>query len=186
MSKLVRSSIQASGPPRVLIVQPQRTYLNMLGRRIADAGYRVSTAEGVQSAVAELYRQPVDLILAELRGAAYCGRELVSLVRADSVLRDIPVLMFIGRSDTRAAVDAIRCGADGTVKKPFHFEILIARMERELERKRLIEDLRRDKQTLDARVIERTIAMGELKERLAASEAELRELQRNSVAIASR
>ena len=167
-----------AGPPRVLIVQPQRAYLNLFGKRVAEAGFRVATAQSAQAAVAELYRAPVDLILAELRGPGYCGRELVTMVRGDSILRDIPILMLTGRGDAREAIEVIRDGADATVKKPFHFEILIARIERELERKRLVDDLRRDRETLDARIVERAIQLGELKERLAASEAELRRLQR--------
>ena len=39
--------------PRVLIVQPNRHYLAVLARRIAQAGYRVATADGAQSAFAE-------------------------------------------------------------------------------------------------------------------------------------
>ena len=42
--------------PRVLIVEPKRDYLGVLASRIADAGYRVVTADTPQSALAELYR----------------------------------------------------------------------------------------------------------------------------------
>lgn len=170
------SNEQREARPRVLVVQPKRAYLAVTARRLAESGFRVATAESVQSAAAELYRIPVDLVLAELSGPGFCGRELVTMMRDDVVLRDIPILLFTGRSDHGAAVRALRDGADGVVRKPFHFEVLSARIARELERKRAVEELRADNRALDARVIERVIQMGELKDRLAAAERERRRL----------
>lgn len=163
--------------PRVLIVKPEKSYLGVLARRIAENGYRIAIAETVQAAVAELYRQPVDIILCELRGPSFNGTELLGIIREDAILRDIPFLLFAGRSDRPAAIQALRNGADAIVNKPFHFEVLSARIARELQRKRAIEDLRRSNRTLDARVVERAIAVGELKDRLASSEAERRRLE---------
>lgn len=152
--------------PRILIAQPHAGYLAMLGRRIAEQGFRVALADTVQGAVAELHRGSVDLVLAELQGPGFCGRELVSIIRDDASFRDIPVLLFTGRSDHDAAVRALRAGADGVVKKPFHFEVLCARIGRELERKRAMDALRDDKAVLDARVVERAIEIGELRQKL--------------------
>ena len=162
--------------PRVLIAQPHAGYLGALGRRIAEQGFRVALAETVQVAVAELHRLPVDLVLAELQGPGFCGRELVTIIRDDANFRDLPVLLFTGRSDHDAAVRALRCGADGVVKKPFHFEVLCARIGRELERKRAMDALRGDKAVLDARVVERAIEIGELRE-------QLRDVRRGSHAL---
>lgn len=178
MSQLPPPTRPDKPAPRVLIVKPEPAYLGVLARRIAERGFRVAVADTAQAAVAELYRIPVDIILAELRGPSFIGSELLRIVRADSILRDIPVLLFSGRSDHPAAIRALRDGADGIVRKPFHFDVLCARIGRELQRKRAIEELRRDNQALDARVIKRVIAMGELKERLASSEAERLRLQR--------
>jgi DNA-binding response OmpR family regulator len=162
--------------PRILIAEPNSAYLATLGRRIAEQGYRVALAETVQSAVAELHRLPADLVLAELAGPGFCGRELVTIVRDDPSLRDLPILLFTGRSDHDAAIRALRVGADGVVKKPFHFEVLCARIGRELERKRIMDALREDNRTLDARVVERAIQIGELRERL-------REVRKGSLAL---
>ena len=164
---------------RVLIVEPERRYLEMLARRVADGGYRVAIAQSVQQAVAELYRIPVDLILAEAAGRNFNAGELLGVVRTDAVLRDIPLMVLTGRSDRPAAVRALRDGADATITKPFHFDVLFARIQREIERRRTIEELRRAHQALDARIIERAIAIGELQDRLARSESERLRLELN-------
>ena len=62
------------------------------------------------------------------------------------------------------------------ILKPFHFEILTARIERRLAAARSVAELREDMAALDARVVERAIELGELKDRYYASEAERRRL----------
>jgi len=163
--------------PRVLIVKPEKAYLGVLSRRIGEGGYRIAIADTVQAAVAELYRIPVDVILSELRGPNFNGAELLGIIRGDAVLRDIPFLLFSGRADHPAAIQALRDGADAIVKKPFHFEVLVARIGRELQRKRTIEELQSVNRALDARITERAMAMGELRDRLASSENERVRLQ---------
>jgi len=68
-------------------------------------------------------------------------------------------------------------GADTVIAKPFHFEVLIARIGREIERSRQLAKLRNDVAALDARVVGRAIELGEMRDRWLASEAELRRLQ---------
>jgi DNA-binding response OmpR family regulator len=163
--------------PRVLIVQPNRNYLAVLARRITEGGHRVATAECTQSATAELHRVKVDLILSELRMPRSGGVELVRMVREDPVHRDIPIFLLTGKSDAEGAVQAYRSGADTVIAKPFHFEVLIARIGREIERSRTLAKLHNDNAALDARVVGRAIELGEMRERLLASEAELRRLR---------
>jgi DNA-binding response OmpR family regulator len=162
--------------PRVLIVQPNRSYLSVLARRIVEGGYKVATAESAQSALAELHRVSVQLVLSELRMPKVGGVELVRMIREDPVHREIPVFLITGKSDAEAAVEAYRSGADAVVTKPFHFEVLVARIGREIERARSLENLRTDNAALDARVVGRAIELGEMRERWIASEAERRRL----------
>ena len=63
---------------------------------------------------------------------------------------------------------AYEAGADDVILKPFHFEVLIARIGRRIERARSVQRLQQDNAALDARVVERAIQVGELREQLAA------------------
>ena len=168
---------EAPEAPRVLIVQPNRNYLAVLARRINEGGYRVATAESAQAAVAELHRVPIDLILSELRMQRSGGVELVRMVREDPVHRDIPIFLLTGKSDADGAVQAYRSGADTVIAKPFHFEVLVARIGREIERSRSLAKLQIDNAALDARIAGRAIELGEMRELFLANEAELRRLK---------
>jgi DNA-binding response OmpR family regulator len=162
---------------RVLIVEPDRNYLSVLARRIAQAGYRIASATGAQEALAEMHRAAPDVLIGELTMRGTSGVELVSMVRGDPSHSDLPIIMMGGRSEAIAAVRALHAGADDVVRKPFHFEVLIARIARQIARARSVRELRDANAALDARVVTRAIAVGELTERLQASEAECRRLE---------
>ena len=158
--------------PRVLIVEPNRSYCGLLARRISEGGYRVATAAGAQAAIAELNRLDIDLVLAELKMPGAGGAELSAMIRQDAVHRHIPIMLITGRSEPSGPVRAYQSGADDVILKPFHFDVLLARIARRLESARSLQALRDDNAVLDARVVTRAIELGEMRERLKASEAE--------------
>ena len=162
--------------PRILVVEPNRTNLGVMARRLAEAGYRVTTADNGASAIAELYRLPIDLVLAELDMPRMSGAELARAVRGEVQWNDIPVMLITGKSDPKGAVRAYEAGADDVILKPFHFEVLFARIERRIDRARSVRRLQADNAALDARVVERAIQIGELRE-------QLRDVRRGSHAL---
>ena len=157
--------------PRILVVEPSRTNVGVMARRLAEAGYRVTTADSGASAIAELCRLPVDLVLAELIMPRMGGAELARAIRGEVQWNDIPIMLITGKSEPTGAVRAYEAGADDVILKPFHFEVLFARIARRIERARSFKRLQEDNATLDARVVERAIQIGELRDRLAQVEA---------------
>ena len=168
----------ATNPPRLLLVEPHKGALAVTAKRLAEAGYRVIACDSPANAVAELHRVPVDLVIAEARMKPISGIELTRLVRDDGGLRDLPVILIAGRSDATGAIEGFDAGADDVVAKPFDFDVLKARVDRRLRRARAERALRADNATLDARVIERAIALGETRAALEASEVERKRLER--------
>jgi PleD family two-component response regulator len=157
--------------PRILVVGPNKTNLAVMARRLVEAGYRVSTAETGQDAAAELYRVRIDLVLAELDMPRMSGADLARLIRDEVMWRDIPVMLITGKSEPKGAVRAYEAGADDVILKPFHFEVLFARIDRRIEAARSLKRLQEDNAALDARIVERAIQIGELRDRLAEVEA---------------
>jgi PleD family two-component response regulator len=153
--------------PRILIVEPSRTNLGVMARRLAEAGYRVTTADCGEAAIAELYRLSVHLVLAELNMPRMSGAELARAIRGEVQWNDIPIMLITGKSEPTGAVRAYAAGVDDVILKPFHFEVLAARIERRIEWARSVQRLKDDNAALDARVIERAIQIGELKDELA-------------------
>lgn len=157
---------------RVLVIEPDRRYSGVIGRRLSDFGFRVAAADCAQSGFAEMYRVPVDLVLCEAKLPGSSGIEFVRMVRDDPVHHHVPVLLLIGRSDPDSAIKAFAAGADGIVRKPGHFEVLAACIARQIERADAVRRLTNDKAALDARAISRAIELEEAREMLSAAEVE--------------
>jgi DNA-binding response OmpR family regulator len=162
--------------PRILVVEPNRTNLGVMARRLSEAGYRVTTADSGSTAIAELYRLPIELVLAELNMPRMSGADLARAIRGEVQWNDIPIMLITGKSDPKGAVRGYEAGADDVILKPFHFEVLIARIGRRIERAMSVQRLQQDNATLDARVVERAIQIGELRE-------QLREVRKGSFAL---
>jgi DNA-binding response OmpR family regulator len=126
----------------------------------------VTTADSGACAIAELCRLPVDLVLAELIMPRMGGAELARAIRGEVQWNDIPIMLITGKSEPKGAVRAYEAGADDVILKPFHFEVLIARIGRRIDRARAVRRLQEDNAALDARVVERAIQIGELREQL--------------------
>jgi len=174
---LAPPSNHGSGPARLLIVEPNRSALGVLAKRLGEAGYRIIACDNAGNATAEMVRAPIDLVLAELRMTPVSGVELTRRIRDDTGLRDTPVILITGRTDSSGAVDGFGAGADDVVAKPFHFEVLAARIARRIARARSVKELKADNANLDARVVSRAIEIGEIRAALEQSELERLRLQ---------
>ena len=166
------------GPARILLVEPNKSALAVMAKRLGESGYRLIACECPENAIAEMHRVPVDLVLAELRMAPTSGIELTRTIRDDTLLKDTPVILITGKSDSAGAVEGFAAGAEDVVAKPFHFEVLAARISRRIARARSVKELRNDNAALDARVITRAIELGEIREAFERSEAERLRLER--------
>ena len=170
-------SNHGSGKARLLIVEPNRSAMQVLAKRLGEAGYRIIGCDDAGDAAAEMLRAPVDLVLAELRMDSVGGVQLTRRIRDDTMLKDTPVILMTGRSDSGGAIDGFAAGADDVVAKPFHFEVLAARIAHRIARARSVKELRADNANLDARVVTRSIELGEIRAALQQSEAERLRLQ---------
>ena len=162
----IRFPPAAGDRPRILVVEPNRTNIGVLARRLTEAGYRVATADNGANAIAELYRMPIDLVVAELNMPRMSGAELARAIRGEVQWRDLPIMLITGKSEPKGAIRGYEAGADDVILKPFHFEVLFARIDRRIAKARSLRDLRQDNAVLDARIVERAIQIGELRDQL--------------------
>lgn len=160
-------------PPRrygvqrtILAVDDSRTNLGVIGRRLSRLGYLVALSDTGRSALDLISARGFDLVLLDMVMPGMSGVQVLSEIRGNPETADLPVVMVTGRSDTGAAVEALAAGADDYVAKPFAFELLAARIERVLARARRIADLKRSNATLDARIAQRAMELGEVKSEL--------------------
>jgi excisionase family DNA binding protein len=115
--------ITSSGPggqstgPLVLVVDDDQGVRALMRAHLELSGYEVREAERAEEALAAIELQAPDLVLLDVVMPGIDGWEL--LRRVQERYGAIPVIMFSGTTDEKAAGEAERRGAQAFVAKPF-------------------------------------------------------------------
>jgi diguanylate cyclase (GGDEF)-like protein len=120
---------------RILAVDDQRYFRELLEGMLTDAGFEVQTAAGAEEALLVLERSTFDILLTDLVMPQMDGNELVHRVKQRNPDQDVVVVT--GVVDVKAAVDAMKLGAAEYLLKPFDRETLTSTLEGVLQRRRL-------------------------------------------------
>jgi DNA-binding NtrC family response regulator len=120
--------------------------LELLARSLEpDLNCRVRTADSGKSALQTLEKSPFDLALIDIRMPGMDGLELLELIKRK--WPELTVVMMTAYGSIEYAVQAMKQGAYDFVTKPFDHETLVFRLEKALERSRLISENRLLKQS---------------------------------------
>lgn len=157
----------------LIIVDDSPTILAVLKTRLSRAGYRVTTVENGAEALALVDSQDFDAMLLDMTMPGMSGLRVLRDIRRSGAA--MPVMMMTARTDAAAAVEALREGADDHIVKPFDSDVLIARIDRMLDRARDAEGLRRLAASLNGRLEQRAVEIGELRLALTDAQAQLGE-----------
>jgi diguanylate cyclase (GGDEF)-like protein len=120
---------------RILAVDDQRYFRELLEGMLTDAGFEVQTAASAEEALLVLERSTFDILLTDLVMPQMDGNELVHRVKQRNPDQDVVVVT--GVVDVKAAVDAMKLGAAEYLLKPFDRDTLTSTLEGVLQSRRL-------------------------------------------------
>ena len=120
---------------KVLICDDDPLLLELMEFRLAAKGYEVVRAADGGEALAKAVHEAPDVILLDGMMPKSDGLEVLTSIKADERLSDIPIIMLTARKGERDIVSALEKGADDYLVKPFIPEELLARLARALARK---------------------------------------------------
>jgi two-component system, NtrC family, response regulator PilR len=109
-------------PPRILVVDDERSMRELLAIVLRREGYEVLLAENGRTAVDLLEREAVDLLISDIKMPDLSGVEV--LRAAKRVDQDILGIMITAFASTETAVEAMRLGACDYLSKPFDIDLL--------------------------------------------------------------
>jgi len=112
----------------ILVVDDTPAVLQTLTLTLESVGYKVRTVANGALALEAAWQQPPDLILLDIRMPGMDGYEVCKCLKANAVLRDIPVIFISGLNDTQGQVKAYQCGGVDYITKPFRGEDIQSRI----------------------------------------------------------
>ena len=138
---------RADGPcidtpgPYVLLIDDDPSIHALVGAMLKPMHTRMSSATSGEDGLAQLRLQTPDLILLDNEMPGANGLEVLHWLRADPVLRVIPVIMETGSESNKTLSACFAAGAVDYIRKPFTAAELRARVGSVLERQRMLGEL---------------------------------------------
>jgi excisionase family DNA binding protein len=116
---------RSAGGPVVLLVDDDERVRELVRVNLEFEGYLVREAGGAEEGLAAIEEGKPDLILLDVMMPHVDGWEMLRRVQERYGAGAIPVVMFSGKLDEHAHVQAASSGASGFVGKPFDLQQLI-------------------------------------------------------------
>ena len=153
-------------PPSLLIVDDEQDMLQLLRRSLAsELTCKVQTASSAEKALQLLEAHIFDLVLADIKMPGMNGLELLESVKKDTP--DLTVVLMTAFGHIEMAVEAMKRGAYDFITKPFELDSLVLRLEKALERSRLIrENLRLQREILDDSAFQNIVGKSSVMQRI--------------------
>lgn len=117
----------------ILVVDDEVAIRRFLRTSLSAQGFQVLEAESGRSALDQLKRHHVDLVILDLGLPDLDGAEIIGRLRQSGA--SVPLLVLSSRTDEQGKVDALDMGADDYVTKPFGMDELLARVRAALRHK---------------------------------------------------
>jgi len=136
---------EADGRPlRVLVVDDDQATRAFVAALLRAQGLQVEAAADGEAALRTAHRIPPDLVVSDLAMPGMNGLDLCRALKADPVLRSVPVILHSGSEDERNVLLGLEAGAVGFVPKTPDGELLLAHVRVQLRQIAIRRDLLRD------------------------------------------
>jgi two-component system, OmpR family, phosphate regulon sensor histidine kinase PhoR len=121
--------------PTILVVDDEKPIRDGCERLLSARGYLVITAEDGRKSLEIIEKNPVDIMLLDLKMPGIAGEEILDIVREN--YPHIPVIIITGHGTLDTAVECMKHGAYDFVAKPFQVEQFLATINRAADKIKL-------------------------------------------------
>lgn len=150
----------------LLIVDGDEVSRDLMARQLKRDGHEIAAASGADDALRLLRERNCDLALLDLMTAGVGDGRMIEQMKSDMALRDVPVIIVSALSELDSVVRCIEMGAEDYLAKPFNPVLLRAKISTHLEKKRLRDQERIDREKQNELLKELATANWELVETL--------------------
>lgn len=125
-----RQTTKRAQLPAALVVDDSLSARRSLAHYMQDIGYDVRTARDGMEAFEIIKARKPDILLSDLEMPRMNGMELISHVRADKSISDLPFIMITSRAAAKHKEEAMAAGVDVYLTKPYSEDELLEHIKR--------------------------------------------------------
>jgi DNA-binding NtrC family response regulator len=121
---------------RVLLVDDEEKFLEVVSQRLKTRGLKVDTATSGEDALRNVKREDFDAIVLDLSMPGMSGLETLEKIRKDKP--DVQVIILTGHGTLQAGVQAMKEGALDFIEKPVDINKLLSRIDEARDKRILV------------------------------------------------
>lgn len=139
--ELENSSLQSRNleeEVRILVVDDEPINQQVLKNHLADQGFNIYQAMNGYEAIEQIERNDsFDLVLLDIMMPRMSGYEVCQKIREQHLVSELPVIMITAKDQLTDIVQGLSLGANDYLPKPFDKEELLARINTQLDLRRI-------------------------------------------------
>ncbi|KAA9028406.1 response regulator transcription factor [Niallia endozanthoxylica] len=116
---------------KILLIEDDTTLFQEIKDRLTGWSYDVHGISDFSQVMQEFTRTKPDLVIIDIQLPKFDGFHWCRMIRSHS---NIPILFLSSRDHPTDMVMSMQLGADDFIQKPFHFDVLIAKIQAILRR----------------------------------------------------
>ncbi|MGA8754522.1 response regulator [Candidatus Deferrimicrobium sp.] len=113
-------------PHEILIVEDSPTQAEKLKHLLQVQGYRVRITKDGNEALSLLQETHPSLVITDVLMPIMNGYELCASIKSQKSLENIPVILLTSLSDPKDVLEALKCGANNFITKPYDDAYLLS------------------------------------------------------------
>ncbi|MGG0718564.1 response regulator transcription factor [Robertmurraya massiliosenegalensis] len=116
---------------KILLIEDDASLSQEIEERLTDWSYHVAGIKDFANVLQQFSTFKPDLVIIDIQLPKYDGFHWCRMIRAHS---NVPIVFLSSRDHPMDMVMAMQLGADDFIQKPFHFDVLIAKIQAILRR----------------------------------------------------
>ncbi|MGD7045846.1 response regulator transcription factor [Jeotgalibacillus proteolyticus] len=116
---------------KILLIEDDETLFKEIKDRLTDWQYEVYGVNDFQKVMESFAQTQPDLVIIDIQLPKFDGFHWCRMIREHS---NVPIIFLSSRDHPTDMVMSMNLGADDFIQKPFHFEVLIAKVQAILRR----------------------------------------------------
>lgn len=115
----------------IMLIEDDQTLFHEIKERLTQWSYNVFGIKDFSNVLQEFTEIQPDLVIIDIQLPKYDGFHWCRMIRSHS---NVPIIFLSSRDHPTDMVMSMQLGADDFVQKPFHFDVLIAKIQATLRR----------------------------------------------------